>query len=316
MELHQTKIHTSDVDAFAAWDQNNGWTSKKTQLSKGKAWFRTDIAILGELTVWRHWSTARMLSEFTPPEDVVEFMFARCPSLGMWNGIEVTSTPLVLHHDTHTYRTIAPGRTIAYGFIFPKRLVRELGLVPGDSFLKKLPAEHALFPVVENVAASFFHFIDSIVINQHHVGHDRMEVAYTYESTVSRLQGVLDACLKDQSESSDSRIMPNRKLVDNARDIMESRLQEPINIAEIAKEVGASRRSLESAFKAHIGTSPYQFLNLQRLHATHRMLKQGEYPINHICRKFGFNNPGRFAKMYAELFGELPSETLKPTRLR
>ncbi len=66
--------------------------------------------------------------------------------------------------------------------------------------------------------------------------------------------------------------------------------------------------------KQHYEISPIAYSKQKRLEAVHRTLLTAEPSTNSITEvatQWGFFHLGRFARDYRQLFGELPSETLK-----
>ena len=81
----------------------------------------------------------------------------------------------------------------------------------------------------------------------------------------------------------------------------------------LCKAINVSQRTLEYAFRETFGLSPLGYLRLQRLHAVRRHLmveNRGQTTVAAIACEHGFYELGRFAAVYAKIFGELPSETL------
>jgi len=103
-------------------------------------------------------------------------------------------------------------------------------------------------------------------------------------------------------------------LVRKARDYFEHFPDRPIRIAPLCHEFGVSERTLHSAFCHQVGTSPVAFLRTQRLNRVHQQL-MGADPANTLIKQVaydhGFRHLGRFSRVYKNLFGESPSETLR-----
>ncbi|NNF77659.1 MAG: helix-turn-helix transcriptional regulator [Rhizobiales bacterium] len=72
-----------------------------------------------------------------------------------------------------------------------------------------------------------------------------------------------------------------------------------------------SIRPLHNAFKTFRQKSPMAMLRDVRLEGAHDDLQAGESTITEIAFKWGFSNPGRFSRLYAEKFGCKPSQTLR-----
>jgi AraC-like DNA-binding protein len=101
--------------------------------------------------------------------------------------------------------------------------------------------------------------------------------------------------------------------VRQAEEIMHARLAEPLTIPEVAAEVGVGKRALQAAFAAHRNASPRAVLNSMRLDAARNALISARPmdTVTTVALGSGFAHLGRFARAYAERFGERPSETLR-----
>jgi len=86
-----------------------------------------------------------------------------------------------------------------------------------------------------------------------------------------------------------------------------------VNIPDLCQEIQFSQRSLARAFRQTFDLTPTRYLRLRRLHAVRRCLLQGrkgETTVAAVAHEHGFYELGRFAALYAGLFGEPPSVTL------
>jgi transcriptional regulator GlxA family with amidase domain len=82
----------------------------------------------------------------------------------------------------------------------------------------------------------------------------------------------------------------------------------------MAQAVGVSQKTLETAFKQVLGMTPARYLMLSRLNAAHRQLVDGqadELTVLKVALQWGFSHCSRFSAAYRQLFGELPSQTLR-----
>ncbi|WP_425046272.1 helix-turn-helix domain-containing protein [Primorskyibacter sp. S87] len=82
----------------------------------------------------------------------------------------------------------------------------------------------------------------------------------------------------------------------------------------LASKVGVSRRSLFLAFQKEYGIGPRKFRELVRLNALRAGLFRSTPDVTSVtvlAHEHGFSELGRMAARYQNLFGELPSETLK-----
>ncbi len=86
------------------------------------------------------------------------------------------------------------------------------------------------------------------------------------------------------------------------------------NLPELAQHSGASERNLYYLMKRETGLTPYRFYQRCRLIRVRRRLVDCQCDVPHIswyAADAGFSHLGRFAALYREHFGELPSETVQ-----
>lgn len=137
-----------------------------------------------------------------------------------------------------------------------------------------------------------------------------------FEGLVSRdlIPLVLEALVHGSDASGGLARAPSRiELVKAAQRWMEAHPGQPIQLEGLCQEVHTSRRSLIQGFREHLGMGPMTYLRLQRLHGIRQQLlgaDPGQTQIGALAAAWGFLNPGHFARQYAELFGERPSDTL------
>jgi len=86
------------------------------------------------------------------------------------------------------------------------------------------------------------------------------------------------------------------------------------SVSDLVQESGVSRRTLESAFQDDLGTSPAHYLKACRLNALRQALYSAPPKTTSVAalgRAYGFQHGGQLAADYLNLFGELPSATLR-----
>ncbi|WP_395065815.1 helix-turn-helix domain-containing protein [Paraburkholderia silvatlantica] len=109
-----------------------------------------------------------------------------------------------------------------------------------------------------------------------------------------------------------------RRIVDRVRELVISQPDVPFTVLDICQAVGTSRRKLQYCFEEILGTHPAWYLRVLRLNAVRRELRQhspATASVGDVACRWGFWHLSRFATHYRQLFGELPSDTLKrPTR--
>ncbi|MDZ7851575.1 MAG: GlxA family transcriptional regulator [Halomonas sp.] len=90
--------------------------------------------------------------------------------------------------------------------------------------------------------------------------------------------------------------------------LMESNLEEPIGLEELAAYVGVSRRQLERLFQKYLLCSPSRYYLKLRLTRARQLLKQTSISIIEVASACGFVSTPHFSKCYREFFGQPPRD--------
>ncbi len=95
-------------------------------------------------------------------------------------------------------------------------------------------------------------------------------------------------------------------------------ITEPFTVLDIASSVGVSERTLLYAFNNRFGIGTKAFIKVLKLNHVHHALHKENKNVSValIARSSGFWHMGQFYRDYKKFFGELPSATLKNTKLK
>jgi AraC family ethanolamine operon transcriptional activator len=113
-------------------------------------------------------------------------------------------------------------------------------------------------------------------------------------------------------------VVTRKRLVDRACEIMLSQSDATFSIMELCRAVGASRRKLNYCFQHVLGCSPVSYGRAVRLNRVRRDLKRSDDPklgVYDIATSHGFWHFSQFSLDYKRQFAELPSETLRRSRI-
>jgi len=106
--------------------------------------------------------------------------------------------------------------------------------------------------------------------------------------------------------------------VREAVDLVESDTASVGGVAELARRVGLTTRSLQMGFQKELGLGPAAYIQNVRLARAREELtaaRPGEgVTVADVARRWGFPHAGRFAVYYRQRFGESPSDTLRHSR--
>jgi AraC-like DNA-binding protein len=118
----------------------------------------------------------------------------------------------------------------------------------------------------------------------------------------------------DRLNSKGSTVAPWQ--VARAMEYIEANWDQPLTIEALAEATESSARSLFATFRKSRGCSPMAFVRHVRLLRAKEILELAApgTSVSSVASRCGFQSAGHFAKKYSNVFGELPSETLKRGR--
>lgn len=91
-----------------------------------------------------------------------------------------------------------------------------------------------------------------------------------------------------------------------SKELMRSRLESDISLAELATECRLSRSYFARAFKKSTGESPHRWLLGQRVETAKHMLLHSETPLSEIALAVGFSDQSHLTKVFARAVGATP----------
>ena len=97
------------------------------------------------------------------------------------------------------------------------------------------------------------------------------------------------------------------KLVETV-ELMESNIEEPMSLDELARHVGISRRQLERIFQKHLNCVPTRYYLELRLRRARELLLRSPRSIVDVALSGGFVSAPHFSKCYRDFFGKPPRE--------
>jgi len=93
-----------------------------------------------------------------------------------------------------------------------------------------------------------------------------------------------------------------------ARDLIDKRFAERIDIADMARAAGYSHYYFIRAFSAVYGETPGRYLTRRRVERAQELLRVANLTVTEVCYLVGFNSPGSFSSRFSEVAGVTPSE--------
>ena len=101
------------------------------------------------------------------------------------------------------------------------------------------------------------------------------------------------------------------KILNKARQILLSDLQNPPSIKELARLCATNEFKLKINFKKHFGTTIYALLANERLGVAKELLSQNDISVKEAANMVGYASAPHFAKIFKAKFGVLPTQFLR-----
>jgi AraC-like DNA-binding protein len=92
-----------------------------------------------------------------------------------------------------------------------------------------------------------------------------------------------------------------------ARDLMDARYAEPLDLDAMAAAAGFSRYHFAREFRAAFGETPGAYLSRRRVERAKDLLAAANLTVTEICMVVGFTSLGSFSSRFSELVGCSPT---------
>jgi AraC-like DNA-binding protein len=93
----------------------------------------------------------------------------------------------------------------------------------------------------------------------------------------------------------------------SARDLMDLRFSEPLDLDRMAAEAGYSKFHFARAYKDAYGETPAHYLTRRRVERAKDLLRSANLTVTEVCMLVGFSSLGSFSMRFSELVGMSPS---------
>lgn len=89
---------------------------------------------------------------------------------------------------------------------------------------------------------------------------------------------------------------------------------DPIDVAQVAREAGIGRRTLEKSMRQHLGRSPHQEIRRVQLQRACELLAETDLTVAQVARQCGFTRPTYFMREFRNRVGQTPSQFRRESR--
>lgn len=99
---------------------------------------------------------------------------------------------------------------------------------------------------------------------------------------------------------------PERHLL-RARDLVDTRYAEQIDVAVMASAAGLSRAHFSRSFARAFGESPGAYLLTRRLERAAALLRNTDHSVAEVCFEVGLTSVGSFTTSFKRIYGQTPT---------
>ncbi|MFQ4141254.1 AraC family transcriptional regulator [Chlorogloeopsis sp. ULAP02] len=96
-----------------------------------------------------------------------------------------------------------------------------------------------------------------------------------------------------------------------AKHILESRIDNPPSVLELAQLVGLNHHQLKQGFRKVLGHTVFGYLHHFRMEQARLLLSEGKMSVAEVANSVGYEHLGHFAGAFKQKFGTTPSACLK-----
>jgi len=101
-------------------------------------------------------------------------------------------------------------------------------------------------------------------------------------------------------------VPPARHLL-RARDLIDARYREPLDVAAIARAAHLSPAHFSREFRRTFGETPHRYLLTRRMERAASLLRQTDRSVADICLTVGLTSVGSFTTSFGRTFGMSPT---------
>ena len=92
-----------------------------------------------------------------------------------------------------------------------------------------------------------------------------------------------------------------------AKDLVDSRYFDPLEVADLARAAGFSRAHFSREFRHTFGESPHAYLLTRRMERAAALLRNTDYSVARICFDVGLQSVGSFTTSFTRTYGVSPT---------
>ena len=303
-------LETTDFDEISA--AQSDWELHHQPVRPDKFKAQLSIGYIGCIQVdLEQWSNALEITG-TPPEQSLGLVLPLDNGSYISEGCEVTSDRIDTFVPGGEVHVVTSQQTSLISCTIPLEALEDRIDLPAAVQLAELATKHTVIRSTMQATADLRRWWSNLLAlsAQNSIPPEALDLLLDETLLVTA------RALTPGDEERGTGVRQRYLLARRTRDYMLERHINPPTITELCTHLKVSERTLHYAFSRTYGVSPKRFLKARRLHAVHQALKTAvpEEHVQDIAMQQGFWDLGYFARDYRNMFGELPSVTLRDHR--
>ncbi len=148
--------------------------------------------------------------------------------------------------------------------------------------------------------------VDQII---HHRYTGDLQRLFLLSKSIELLVCCAESCERATTTSSQSTFLKtnsDKEKILAARDLVNTRIDSPPSLSEIARTIGLNEYKLKRGFKEIFQTTVFGYLTSQRLHLARRYLLDTQKTAAEIAFELGYSTPQHFNNAFKKHFGHTP----------
>jgi len=300
----------SDADIFCA--AGAGWDVEFRQLDAGPLTAALEVVAASGVAAQRIHLNRRFHQQGCPPKGMLTFGIPDPSKILSWNSSPLSRPKLLNFNSRNGYDSVSEAGFSGKTFSIAEEVFQDAATILGFDIDTERFADAA-----DRISVSFIDR-DRIteaadkLFNESQFGSAEAEFA-NIELQDELVLAIVTAASDSVAAQHKVHYSQRQKAVNRALDYIRS-VRQPVPVRDLYKVSSCSERTLDRGFQERFGVSPKKYMVAMRMIGARRALQLSppESRVADIANEWGFWHPGRFSVEYRRMFGERPTDSLKP----
>jgi AraC family ethanolamine operon transcriptional activator len=299
----------TDIDEFL--EAVRGYRYGLLQLDRGPfAGELIQAQLGGVLLTTAHFARA-VVQSGEPPAGTITFAVRMSPTSALWQGQAFGLHELIMGEPGVEVDMVSQPNYCAATASFMPKVVEETAERLGWT-LPSRTSTSALVGIRHDQARVLRAAFNKLFHEAVRRPFDERSAAWALNKQEDLLRLLLQAGSNDLLAFKPANGSERARVLKAALTAIRDRPEDVLTVGDLCRTAKASERTLHYAFTERFGVPPANYMKVHRLNrARNDLCREPPMKVSEAANKWGFWHLGQFAKDYGNLFGELPSDTLR-----